>query len=578
MSKYPFKILDPYTRGDKDIYFGRKEESDALYEMVFQTRIVLVYGPLGTGKTSLIQCGLAQKFDSFDWFSLFVRRNDNINNTFLSVVENAVRTVVGEEEGYDPDHLKESATLSELFQILYLNTFKPIYLIFDQLEELFILGNANEEERFLENIKEVLRLEYPVKIIFCLREEYLGFLSNFERQIPELFKKKIRVEQMGFSKVKDVLISATSLMDSNLKLKEGEENIICERIFAVLKGDKERAAGIQLPYLQVYLHKIHTSFSKFQTPGAVTTISLQAIEEVGDLRDVLKDFLEGQVRSLVTSELTEGDIWMILSPFATLDGTKDPITLQKLYERIPQLPRGLLERTVYAFTEKKILRYVEDRELYELVHDSIAEKISEKRDRDEVNFLEVTQLIKNQMSNFNTVQVYFTEQQLSFIDIYLERLNSRNALTPEEQRLIDESRHKLLEEKRAMEEMQQRELTAAQQVAKRERELREEVEKSKRKAVRGRNISIGVVIFLLLVFFIAYYNYNRAKVAEHKIIIQKKVYSATKLKESGNEFRKLGKIEEACDSYSKALEVLGEEKDTPLYKELKTLKIICNEH
>ena len=59
MKKYPFKFLDSYNQKDKDIFFGRDEEIEALYEMVFQTPILLIYGASGTGKTSLIQCGLA---------------------------------------------------------------------------------------------------------------------------------------------------------------------------------------------------------------------------------------------------------------------------------------------------------------------------------------------------------------------------------------------------------------------------------------------------------------------------------------------------------------------------------------
>jgi Cdc6-like AAA superfamily ATPase len=70
MKKYPLKFLDSYTKADTDIFFGRNEEVDALYEMIFQTDILLLYGASGTGKTSLIQCGLASRFESHDWLDL----------------------------------------------------------------------------------------------------------------------------------------------------------------------------------------------------------------------------------------------------------------------------------------------------------------------------------------------------------------------------------------------------------------------------------------------------------------------------------------------------------------------------
>ena len=75
----PFKFLDAYEQRDKPVFFGRDAEIEQLYRLVFETNLVLVYGQSGTGKTSLIQCGLANRFAETDWFQLFVRRTDNIN-------------------------------------------------------------------------------------------------------------------------------------------------------------------------------------------------------------------------------------------------------------------------------------------------------------------------------------------------------------------------------------------------------------------------------------------------------------------------------------------------------------------
>ena len=72
MTASPFKFLDPYARSDKAVFFGRDAEVEELYRLVFQTNLVLVYGTSGTGKTSLIQCGLANRFQPSDWFELFV--------------------------------------------------------------------------------------------------------------------------------------------------------------------------------------------------------------------------------------------------------------------------------------------------------------------------------------------------------------------------------------------------------------------------------------------------------------------------------------------------------------------------
>ena len=76
--KSPFKFLDSYTKEDHDIFFGRDREIEEMYQKVFESRMLLVYGISGTGKTSLINCGLANKFEDSDWLPVSVRRGRNV--------------------------------------------------------------------------------------------------------------------------------------------------------------------------------------------------------------------------------------------------------------------------------------------------------------------------------------------------------------------------------------------------------------------------------------------------------------------------------------------------------------------
>ena len=77
----PFKFLDAYTREDRDIFFGRERETEEMYQKVFESKILLVYGISGTGKTSLINCGLANKFEESDWLPINIRRGRDINSS-----------------------------------------------------------------------------------------------------------------------------------------------------------------------------------------------------------------------------------------------------------------------------------------------------------------------------------------------------------------------------------------------------------------------------------------------------------------------------------------------------------------
>ncbi|MCB0840135.1 MAG: ATP-binding protein, partial [Bacteroidetes bacterium] len=139
--KSPFKFLDAYTPEDRDVFFGRDQEVETLYQLVFKSRLLLVYGQSGTGKTSLIQCGLGGKFDLTDWYPFHIRRNDDINRSLTEALS-----------GPAGGKLRKDS-FPETIAYIYKNFLRPVYLIFDQFEELFILGTPEEQEIFITSIQ-----------------------------------------------------------------------------------------------------------------------------------------------------------------------------------------------------------------------------------------------------------------------------------------------------------------------------------------------------------------------------------------------------------------------------------------
>ena len=85
--KSPFKFLDSYSAEDSDIFFGREREVEEVYDKVFQSKLLLLYGASGTGKSSIINCGLANKFDDSDWFPIRIRRGGNIRRSLFNQID-----------------------------------------------------------------------------------------------------------------------------------------------------------------------------------------------------------------------------------------------------------------------------------------------------------------------------------------------------------------------------------------------------------------------------------------------------------------------------------------------------------
>lgn len=475
--RYPFKFLDAYQKEDIAFFFGREEEIEALYGMVFQADILVVYGISGTGKTSLIQCGLAGKFQSYDWLSLYVRRGAHLIVSLdkaLCVASDERFTYVEQAEPAIPD-------LSQKIEAVYRASFKPIYLIFDQFEELYVLGDKLEQAQFIRTVQDILALDQPAKIIISVREEYLGHLYEFERAVPGLMRKKLRVEPMNLEKVESVIRNVGRQAESNVSLQPGEESEIAEAIFEKIRG--KNSLTIELPYLQVFLDKLYLHLTGDESRRAEAVITLAALQEMSDIGDVLRDFLDEQVIAIARALEQQPDtIWEILSPFVTLDGTKEPLSEPELCDRRLQTDAALLSKVLEALVHGRILRYSEHNERYEIAHDALAKQVHAKRSDEEIALLEVQRLVKSQVALKADKREFFSEKQLAIIEPYLDKYRPN----VEEQDWIAQSRAYRKKEKEEAARREREELERAKRQVEEERRLREEAETQKAAAEEAK--------------------------------------------------------------------------------------------
>ncbi len=437
--KYPFKFLDSYQKEDKDFFFGRKEEVNELYKMIFKTKIMLIYGTSGTGKTSLIQCGLANKFKTYDWLSLFIRRGGDL----IGSLDRALCNEIDEPFNSEDQENFTITNLEEKIKKVYKGSFRPIYLIFDQFEELYVIGSKEEQRGFIKIIKEILSLDLPVTVIISIREEYLGYLYEFEKEVPQLLRKKLRVESMDKLKVRDVTNGINAYQDSLVKIKQDQIDDITDEIFERVKGE-ENSRTIQLPFLQVFLDKLYMNSTGDESHNTEALLSMEDLDEIGDIGDVMQDFLESQVEEINKElnekyDVTEDTVWSILSNFCTLEGTKEPISKKDLALRLHStLDEKLVYESVDAFAKSRILRDIEDDDLYELWHDSLALKIVEKRSADDIKKLEIKRFIKSNAGLRVKANSLLNEDELIYIGPYEDKIDSE--LTPDEKKFLKDSK------------------------------------------------------------------------------------------------------------------------------------------
>ena len=472
MKKYPFKFLDAYSKEDREIYFGRDEEVSELYRLVFQTNLLLVYGASGTGKTSLIRCGLANCFQPSQWLDLYVRRGSDINASLLDTIRNrqpeAYSTSMiteGQENDWfssmmesdqapgatnpKTEEIQSDHPVAHALHDLYLATFTPIFLIFDQFEELYTLGNPEEQKQFTQTITELVELALPVRIILVMREEYLANLYDLEYAIPQLRNKKLRVGPMNLPVARQVILSATTQnLSSNVQLEEGKEEEIIE---LTLEKIREGDVNIKLPYLQLFMDALYVKATGEPTDRTKEVeFSLEQVRQMGTIGVVLADFINQQCDQIYRElspkykDLPTDIVWQILSPFATMDGLKVPIKQDELHRVAASLhlsdadqAEKLIKETISRLENGRILRYRKEEQTYEVVHDTLAQQIADKRTEEEKTYLKVRRMVTEGYASYQTTKTLLSKNQLAFIQPYIERLE--NELSPEQKNFVSRS-------------------------------------------------------------------------------------------------------------------------------------------
>jgi WD40 repeat protein len=398
----PFKFLDSYTLKDRNIFFGRDQEITELYRRVFESRMLLVYGISGTGKSSLINCGLAARFDESDWLPVNVRRGSNI----IESLDNAIKKLA-----LTP--LRSDQPVTEKLKSLYLDHFKPVFLVFDQFEELFIFGTQDERAEFIKVLKEIVESKIQCRIVLIIREEFLAGITEFEYDLPEIFTNRFRVEKMKRANALNAIEGPCRV--NGIEIEPGFSEELIDKLCPAVNE-------IELTYLQIYLDRIfRIAVDETLVPGSLK-FSKELLKNAGSVSDLLGQFLEEQIR-----ELDDPDIGMsILKSFVSVQGTKRQMNEAEILDSLQAFGTPMvgadLTKYLSNFVDLRILRERDEAGHFELRHDSLASKIFEQFTAIEKDIIEVRQFLGNALSDYVKRDKLLTADDLKYIAPYEDKL------------------------------------------------------------------------------------------------------------------------------------------------------------
>ncbi|WP_343702379.1 ATP-binding protein [Chitinophaga sp.] len=475
MINSPFKFLDPYGRDDYNIFFGRDKEIKQLYQYIHKNRLVLVYGTSGTGKTSIVQCGLMNRMEDTDWTPFFIRRGENINESLRSILQKTLsgrentetsvttamagKTSVVQTLVVQRANMPQGNTSEQVFDALKnvnLRYLRPVYLIFDQFEELLIMGSDAEKKTFIEIVDHILcssELQF-CSMLFIMREEFFAGLSEFEKEVPDFCDRRLRIEPMNAKNVEEVIVK--SCREFSITLKEGAAN--AQQIINVLTEKNT----VSLPYLQIYLDQLWRTVymntgdkrTNPDEPYPPLTFDANIIKRFGNMKEVLNRFIRERI-DVIQDELEKefpgipaDFVSNVLDAFVTPEGTKRPLAYYRITDGktsgiwfsgqvAPYLMKrsgSLMLRCLAELDKNKILRT--DGQTYELAHDVLAGLIDSRRTEEQRRVNYTNEQIQSRFTGFrNKTSDYLTPKEIEAYRPYIGLLN----LSPEVQLFFEDS-------------------------------------------------------------------------------------------------------------------------------------------
>jgi hypothetical protein len=238
----PFPGLRPFHTNEAHLFFGREGQSEEVLTNLSKNKFAAILGASGTGKSSLIYCGLLPiLYGGFlhngrsKWKVIITRPGSAPASNLAQSIAETFRGTDNEEK-IQTDSLinrallkRSSSGISNVIKQYGINPQENVLLLIDQFEELFRYqftshdsDAANQVDHFINMIVNTVRqTELPVYVVITMRSDFIGECSPFQdltrlindshylipRMVREDFQKAITGPvAVGGGKITDQLV------------------------------------------------------------------------------------------------------------------------------------------------------------------------------------------------------------------------------------------------------------------------------------------------------------------------------------------------------------------------------------
>ncbi len=407
--KTPYVGLVPYDEEDADLFFGRDEEKRIVAANLRATRLTIVYGPSGVGKTSLLQAGVVHDLrrqilaegaarPARSRFGICVFRA--WRDDPLPALMAAIGAAAAESRGRDIVRPWRPGTPPVATLRAWTKRVRTLLVVLDQFEEYFLYhededGDGTFAGEFPAIVNEP---NLRVNFLISIREDAWAKLDRFEGRIPRLFANYVRVEHLSRAAARQAI--ERPIGEWNRRLPPGKEPYVLEdalvdavvdaaaRTGELVPAEVDEAAlrlpggadAVEAPFLQLVMEKLWRATLQ----AGARELTLARLEELGGAQQIVENHLLDALGGLTRHEQeVAADLFRFLVTRSKAKIAHPASDLAEWTGRPEAEVSGVLEKLSRG-ESGRILRPIpppdeSESTRYELFHDVLAEPILEWR-------------------------------------------------------------------------------------------------------------------------------------------------------------------------------------------------------
>jgi CHASE2 domain-containing sensor protein len=309
----PYRGLERFTESEHDaaLFFGRDSELEVVAANLLASRLTVLYGPSGVGKSSFLRAGLLHRMRGMTASepsdlgapgTVVVLLDEWVGDPAAELWRLVVRALPT-SDGDSRGELGERS-LHDALDALSRELNVEFLIVLDQFEQYLSAQPPDSGDRLGEELPRLVTdRDLPLRLLVGIRDDALAGLDRFKGRIPELFDNYLRLDKFGPKAAREAIEGPIERWNSGApEPVDLEDGLVDEVLRELAARDVALAssaapsddARIEPAHLQLVMARLWAA----ETASGSATLRVATLASLGGAATIVRTHVQGAMSSL----------------------------------------------------------------------------------------------------------------------------------------------------------------------------------------------------------------------------------------------------------------------------------------